>query len=323
MAGTVAQQFAFRAATSDDAAFAADVMTAVTPESPWDPVSLRYWWSQPDEFTEVVRFIVLRGERPIGFTQIDHARWDVQPERYASIRGDLMPTDRTRDALSALLAPMEERAIAEGARILRVSANEDDALRSGTILGRGYRKDRHQRRWELDLVANRERLLAMTAESRARMQKEGVRLMTLAEDADPDVITKVWRLSEEAGDDVPTTVPRIPEATESYTRWTNAPEIHRDRFWIARVGDDVVGLSVLGYPPMRGIVGTEWTATARAVRGRGIARALKCETVAQAIALGVDRVRTGNDAANAPILHLNETMGYHPVPGRIDYLRAV
>src|SRR5439155_183087 len=112
--------------------------------------SLRYWWSQPDEFTEVVRFIVLRGERPIGFTQIDHARWDVQPERYASIRGDLMPTDRTRDALSALLAPMEERAIADGARILRVSANEDDALRSGTILGRGYRKDRHQRRWEVD-----------------------------------------------------------------------------------------------------------------------------------------------------------------------------
>ena len=323
MAGTVAQQFAFRAATSDDAAFAADVMTAVTPESPWDPVSLRYWWSQPDEFTEIVRFIVLRGERPIGFTQIDHARWDVQPERYASIRGDLMPTDRTRDALSALLAPMEERAIADGARILRVSANDDDALRSGAILGLGYRRDRHQRRWELDLAANRERLLAMTAESRARMRQEGVRLMTLAEDTDPDVITKVWRLSEEAGDDVPTTVPRIPEATESYTRWANAPEIHRDRFWIARVGDDVVGLSVLGYPPMRGIVGTEWTATARAVRGRGIARALKCETVAQAIALGVDRVRTGNDAANAPILHLNETMGYHPVPGRFDYLRVV
>ena len=50
--------------------------------------------------------------------------------------------------------------------------------------------------------------------------------------------------------------------------------------------------------PVRGVVSTEWTATARSVRGRGIARALKCETVAQAIALRVDRVRTGNDAAN-------------------------
>jgi hypothetical protein len=29
---------------------------------------------------------------------------------------------------------------------------------------------------------------------------------------------------------------------------------------------------------VRGIVGTAWTATDRRVRGRGIARALKCET---------------------------------------------
>ena len=106
-------------------------------------------------------------------------------------------------------------------------------------------------------------------------------------------------------------------------RWVKAPGIHRDRFWIARLGDEVVGVSVLEYPPVRGIVSTDWTATARFARGRGIARALKCETVAQAIALGVDRVRTGNDAANEPILHINETMGYHLVPGAINYLRPV
>src|SRR5437763_10885086 len=118
-------------------------------------------------------------------------------------------------------------------------------------------------------------------------------------------------------------MPRIPEAMESYVRWTRAPEIHSDRFWIARVDEEVVGVSVLGYPPVRGVVGTEWTATARSVRGRGVARALKCETIAQAIALGVDRVRTGNDAANAPILHINETMGYELIARASHYLRPV
>jgi hypothetical protein len=49
---------------------------------------------------------------------------------------------------------------------------------------------------------------------------------------------------------------------------------------------------------------------ARAGRGRGVARAVKCETVMQAIALGVDRIRTDNDFKNTPILHINETMGY-------------
>ena len=318
---SVAQQLAFRSATADDAPFAADVMTALFPRSPWDPVSLRYWWSQPDESMEVARFIVLRGERPIGFAQFDHARWDLQPERYASIWGDLTPVERTRDLLSALLAGLEERASAEGARILRVRAEEDDALRIGTVLARGYKEDRRHKRLELDLIANRDALLAMTNESRARMRREGVQLITLADDRDPEVVRKIWLLSEEAGDDVPTTIPRVPEAMESYVRWTRAPEIHRDRFWIARIGDDVVGLSVLGYPPVRGLVGTEWTATARSVRGRGIARALKCETIAQAIALGVDRVRTGNDGANAPILHLNEAMGYRPAPASINFLR--
>src|SRR5205823_3941615 len=84
------------------------------------------------------------------------------------------------------------------------------------ILARGYKEDRRHKRWELDLIANRERLLALTRESRARMRREGVELITLADDRDPDVVNKIWRLSEEAGDDVPTTMPRIPETMESY-----------------------------------------------------------------------------------------------------------
>ncbi len=57
---------------------------------------------------------------------------------------------------------------------------------------------------------------------------------------------------------------------------------------------------------------TALTATSRKVRGRGITRALKYETVAQAIALGATRIGTTNDGENAPILHLNAEMGYAP-----------
>ena len=324
MKGTLMKSaLVFRPARPGDAAFAADVDTAVRPFGPRDPAIYEYWWSQPDENWEFKRFVVTRGGRRVGYATAEHPRWDVQPERYGTVGGDLIPAERTTAALGALLEAMAERVVVDGARILSARANEDDPLRIETLRARAYNEDRHSRRWELDLVANREKLLAMTEESRSRMEKVGVRILTLAADDDPNVIEKVWRLSEEAGDDVPTTEPRVPEEMAAYTRWVNAPEIHRDRFWIARVGDDVVGVSVLGYPPVRGVVNTEWTATARSVRGRGIARALKCETVAQAIALGVDRVRTGNDAANDPILHINETMGYRRIPGGIQYLRPV
>jgi GNAT superfamily N-acetyltransferase len=313
----------FRGAGPGDAAFAADVDTAVRPQSPRDPKVYEYWWAQPNENWVFARFVVMRGDRRLGYAIAEHPRWDVQPERYGTIEANLVPAERTRAALDTVYASMEQRVIADGAKILSAWTNEDDPVRIETLVGRGYKEDRHSRRWELDVVANRERLLAMTEDSRTRMKKEGVRMLTLATDDDPNVIEKIWRLSEEAGDDVPTTEPRVPEEMASYTRWVNAPEIHRDRFWIARIGDDVVGVSVLGYPPVRGLVGTEWTATARTVRGRGVARALKCETLAQAIALGVDRVRTGNDAANDPILHINETMGYRLIPGGIQYLRPV
>jgi GNAT superfamily N-acetyltransferase len=313
----------FRPAASGDAAFAADVDTAVRPSAPRDPVTYEYWWSHPDENWELSRFLVTRAGRRVGYATAEHPRWEVQPERYGTVGGNLLPAERTAATLDTVFASMEERVTADGARILSAWANEDDPLRIETLLARTYREGRHSRRWELDLVASRDKLLAMAEASRARMRGEGVRIASLADDHDPDVIEKVWRLSEEAGDDVPTTEPRVPEEVVAYTRWVNAPEIHRDRFWIARVGDDVVGVSVLGYPPVRGVVNTEWTATARSVRGRGVARALKCETVAQAIALGVDRVRTGNDAANDPILHINETMGYRQIPGGIQFLRPV
>ena len=81
-------------------------------------------------------------------------------------------------------------------------------------------------------------------------------------------------------------------------------------------------MSVLAYPPQRGNVWTAWTCTARSVRGRGLARALKLETLAQAIELGVPKVRTANDGENAPILHLNEQMGYQRLPGWLEFHRT-
>ncbi|HKC90845.1 MAG TPA: GNAT family N-acetyltransferase, partial [Candidatus Limnocylindria bacterium] len=310
-------------AKAGDAAFAADVDTAVRPSSPRDPESYEYWWSQPDENWRVARFVVSRGARRIGYATAEHPRWDVQPERYGTVGGNLLPAERTQATLDAILAWLERRLVADGAKILSTRANEDDPVRIQTLLARAYKEGRRSRRWELDLVVNREKLLATTEESRARMTKEGIRIVTLAAVDDAKAVEKIWRLSEEAGADVPTTEPRVPDEMAAYTRWLEAPEIHRDRFWIAIVDDNIVGLSVLAYPPVRGVVSTEWTATARSVRGRGVARALKCETVAQAIALGVDRVRTGNDAANDPILHINETMGYREIAGQVQFLKAV
>lgn len=311
----------FREATLDDAAFAADVDTEANPERPTDPVVTRYWWEQPDD-TFVVRHHIVRCDgNDVGYAYFEHPAWERLHVPHGAIGGEVLLKWRDRGTLGAMLAEIEHRLVADGAQRIAVRANENDAVRLAAIADRGFHEDRRGRRWLLDLTENRERIATMTAVSRARMRAEGIRMTTLAQDEDPEKYRKLWRMNEEAAQDVPTTLPNVEESFEDTMRWLRSPTLREDRFWIAREGDEIVGASVLGYPPVRGIVGTEWTATARSVRGRGIARALKCETLMQAIALGVDRVRTGNDGANDPILHINASMGYRASVSSINFLK--
>lgn len=309
---SAAADLTLRPATLDEAAFVADVMTAARPDRPIDPLLQRHWWQSVDTHSHGFweRFVAVQGDRAVGFAWQQHEDWADAPVRFSRVQAELLPEARTAERLDALVAAMEVRARASGAQRLASYAFRDNARMLAVLRGRGYRDERRQRFWELDLTKNRDGLAAMTEAGRARMREQGIRLLTLADDRDPEKMTKLWRMSEEAQQDAPTTIPHAAMPLEEFLSWLRSPGLHPDRIWIARRGDGVVGVSMLEYPPVRGVVQTDWTATARSVRGQGVARALKCETVMQAIALGVDRVRTDNDGANAPILHINASMGY-------------
>ena len=310
-----------RPATLDDAPFAADLYTALRLDDPSDPAQLRHWWTIEAADNIIERWIVLRGGRMVGLAFQRHAPWDKMPKRFGRVSGDLLPDERTPERLDALYAYAEERSRAEGTKTFTTWAWEDDPLVLDVLGARGFKEERRERFWECDLVANREKLTAMAEESRQRMRAEGIQILTLAQDTDPEKYKKLWRMSDEAEQDIPTTVPHIETAWEVFEQWMRSPGLSEDRQWIARVGDNIVGVSQLSYPPTRGHVETDWTGTARSVRGRGVARALKCETVMQAIALGITTVRTDNDGENAPILHLNATMGYERLKDQLQLMK--
>ncbi|HET8569265.1 MAG TPA: GNAT family N-acetyltransferase [Candidatus Limnocylindria bacterium] len=306
----------------EDAAFAADMYTALYPDDPQDPVRYEHFWREPDSTAVMERFIAERDGERVGYGYQRHTKWDRTPERYGGIGADLVPEHRTPERLEALTAAMEERSAAEGARTITTYCWERDAVRLAMLERRGFREERRQRFWELDLRANRERIRGMTEESRARMRDQGIAVMSIDRDGDPEKWRKLWRMSVEAEQDIPTTVPITETPFDDFMKWMRSPGAHEDRIWIAREGDRILGVSMLSYPTGRGMVQTDWTGVARDGRGRGVARALKCETVTQALALGVDRVRTDNDGENAPILHINETMGYRRLPDMIQLLKT-
>jgi len=76
-------------------------------------------------------------------------------------------------------------------------------------------------------------------------------------------------------------------------------------------------------PVVRGLPWTAYTGTSRAVRGRGIARALKYESIGQAVEAGYPRVRTNNDADNPAILRINAEMGYQLIAPIIELHREL
>ena len=314
-------ELTLRPARLDDVEVVADAATALWPHDPTDPLVLRHQWLADDPTDVVERFAVLAEGRVVGVCTHRHSDWAKVETRYDRVEVILHPDIRNDASLTWAFDRIEERSRDDGAEVFRAWGRDDDVQLLDLLGRRGYRVDRRHRYWELELVANRERLPHETVGARARMSSQGVRLLTLADDEDPERYRQLHELSEEGDQDVPSTVPHVPHSFDVFIKWLDDPSLHPDRLWIAREGGRIVGLSVLAYPPVRGHVWTEWTTTLRSVRGRGIARALKLETLAQAIELGIERVRTDNDSQNAPILHINAQLGYQRITGGTTLLK--
>jgi GNAT superfamily N-acetyltransferase len=301
-----------RPATFDDVELVADLEATRDPEDPRDPDLLRYWWTKSSVDGVAMRLVDVREGAAVAFVSARHSHWTSgAPKRFGWIRAVIHGDIWSEPGFINLVTRAEEWLRSEKADIGAITVGEHFTNELAALDRMGYREVRRQHDSELDLVGQRDRLLAEASRQRKKMREQGVRMLPLSEDSDPDRMVKLYKLAAAAEQDIPTTVPMRKETFDEWKSLTFAnPGIREDRYWIAREGDAIVGLSVLSFPRRRGLPWTDFTATSKEVRGRGIARALKYETMAQAIELGFERVRTSNDGDNAPILHINREMGY-------------
>jgi GNAT superfamily N-acetyltransferase len=309
----------------EDARWVAELLTRCRPADPEDPEVLRHRWASFQLAWFHDRSAVVVGGEAVGVTMAWHAPWEVEPERVG--RWNLRLVPEVTGLADDVIPQVEARLRAEGARTLSSGAREDEAWLLGALSRRRYRRDHMEREWELDLVAHRDRLLKVTAESRARMAAQGVRMVTLDRVADqPGFWARLTTFYAETMDDEPHTTPVHAMSEAEVRAELTGPDIRGDRVWLAFGGQDgqeIAGLSHLTYPPVRGHSWTGFTATGRAFRGQGIARAVKMESLGQAIELGVPAVRTDNDERNAPMLHINDTLGYVAIPSWVAYLKEI
>jgi GNAT superfamily N-acetyltransferase len=313
-----------RPTTLYDVGIVADLESTRDPDEPRDPEMLRYWWTSASLSQVHSRQVAVRGDQAVAFLGASHERWGDRPERFGSLRVVIRSDIWSEPEFARLIGKGEAWLASEGV-VNVVSRIREDFRYELEALGRlGYREVRRQNFSELDLVAHRDALLRDLSRERQKMKAQGVTMLTLSEYDDPGRMVKLYEMMVAAEQDIPSTVPIPRQTFDEWMRVTfDDPGVREDRFWIAREGEAIVGLSYLEFPPVRGLPWTAFTATSRDVRGRGIARALKYESMAQAIELGYKRVRTANDGANAPILHINQEMGYRLVTPVIELHRSL
>ena len=312
-----------RPATLDDAPLAADLFTAAYPRFAEDPVVTRYRWEQIRRGWSVARYIAEIDGRPAAFLDWYHGPADEDPERHCEVEVALDRAHFDAALLTFLWRWVARDAEANGSLRLEAYAGEDEPDVIEAIERAGFERDRLEKVWELDLEQEGSRLRREASEASSRMADGGIRLSTLADWKDPQALVKLHMLDGRTRKDIPTTFPILPEALADFTRRTAAPDRPHDRWWIALAGDRPVAMSYLRFPPVRGSVWTGYTCSDHEYRGRGIARAVKLQTLAQAAERGVPFVFTDNDSENAPMLHINERLGYQPRPGFVSLLKRV
>lgn len=103
----------------------------------------------------------------------------------------------------------------------------------------------------------------------------------------------------------------------TYERWLVDQEaIFGRSYWLLALdGDRVVGLTTLEWTAQSDFAYTGVTGVLREYRNRGIALALKLQSIAEAQRRGLARMRTNNDPDNPPMLAVNRKLGYVFVPG--------
>jgi RimJ/RimL family protein N-acetyltransferase len=313
----------YRPAGIEDAELGADLMTASYPPMPQDPVITRMRWESPRHGFAYGRFIAGMDGKPIALLSWVHGPWEQVEDGHCEVEVWLDRSELDRGLLIEMFTWIGDRAEAEGSRLLLAYCGEDEPEMLEALAAVGYLPARTEKVWELDLKTHGSRLTAEAAEAWDRMAAAGIRATTLAGWSDPDRVRKLHELDDRTIHDVPHTVAIVHEAFEDFERRMLRPDRPSDRVWIALDGDRPVAMSHLKYPPVRGDVWTGYTCTDPEYRGRGLATGIKLQTLAQAIELGVPFVCTDNDSENAPMLHINEKLGYRRRPGFVEHHKRV
>jgi GNAT superfamily N-acetyltransferase len=151
----------------------------------------------------------------------------------------------------------------------------------------------------------------------------GIQFITLADLQGEYSEKKLYDLYVETSKDNPGQYGSLPP----FAQWQKEfmPEENSKKEWvfIAMDGDQFIGVTQLFQTEDEGVAYTNYTGVLKEFRGRGIAKALKLLSIDTAKKEGYHTMTTDSEENNAPMQHINRSLGYQPGNGHYRILKPL
>ena len=235
--------------------------------------------------------------------------WESEAEGDAYVNLIVDAEHRGHGIGSTLWPLLEEHLTAIGAK--RISAIGPDEPRSHAFAAaRGFRESFRLRISRLELADLPE----------PPPVPDGVQLRPFSAYADDP--RPVWELELETSRDIPLDQPvgEVPY-DEWLERYWAFPMVDFDASLVLLVDGEPASFTLIASDRETGRCDTGMTGTRRRFRGHGYAELVKRHALARAHAVGIQSAFTMNDETNAPMLKVNERLGYRVSSARVTFSR--
>lgn len=281
--------------------------------------TIRDWWTLREGEIRITMLAINENCRAVGYWDVDRETWMKPGHLYIKVivapenRGHGLGTKMYDDALRV--------AREHGAIYLESTVREADMESFRFAETRGFKIESHLFESTLDLASfDQGRFDKLMAQVHA----QGFRFFSLAEaGVTNENKHKLYELNRAAALDDPANTGTFPDFYAFSKNVFDASWFRADTQILASHADRWVGLSAIGVYPADNHAYNAFTGVLREVRGRGLAQALKLQTILLAKREGVHYIRTHNDSENAPMLAINRKLGYKPEPGYYKMLCAL
>lgn len=309
-----------RPATSEDDASSLAIHNRIHGDMP--PVSLEEYRSWMRRAGRLERHVAETHGEIVGTLDLAEMSYLARPNTFECFL-EVDEAYRGRGIGSQMYELMTERAAALGAVRVYGGVREHHPAAITFLERRGCRRTGHVDRMSY-LDVRRVSLDGLSAAEK-RLLGEGIRITTLEDlgTDDEDVMRAVCRMEGVTERGIPGSEEYRPPIFEEWREeQLHGPGKSPRWFWVASDGERPVGLSRLRLRGER-MAMNAYTGVDPEYRGRGIARALKLRTIEWARANGIERIYTGNEVTNRPILAINISLGYEALPAEIEMIREM